>query len=83
MQHVLMVNANMEMIQILVSVVLLIYICVGEDLLQLILVVFQIVALIPTHPLECNQGPLVNSKLEPKLFPNINVFYVHTIYLIV
>jgi len=82
MQHVPVVNANMEMIQILVSLVLLIYICVGEDLLQLILVVFQTVALIHTHLLEFNQDPLVNSKLGPKLLPNINVFYVLTIYLI-
>jgi len=83
MQHVLMVNVNMEMIQTLVLLVLLIYICVGKDLLQLILAVFQTVTLIPTHPLECNQESLVNSKLGLKLLPNINVFYVLTIYLIV
>jgi len=83
MQHVPIVHANMEMIQILVSHVLLIYICVEEDLQQLILAVFQTVAQIHTHPLDCNQSPLVNSKPEPKLLPNINAFYVPTIYLIV
>jgi len=83
MQHVTTVNVNMEMIQILVSLVLLIYIYDGEDQQQLIQAVFQIVSLIPTHPLEFNQIPLVNSKLGPKLLPNINVFYVLTIYLIV
>jgi len=83
MQHVLMANANMEMILILVSLVLLIYICVGEDLQQPILAVFQTVALILTHLLGYNQDLLVNSKLGLKLLLNINVFYVLTIYQIV
>jgi len=82
-QHVPIVHVNMEMIQILVLHVLLIYICVEEDRQQLILVVFQTVAWTHTHPLGFNQGPLENSKPEPKLLPNINAFYVPTIYLIV
>jgi len=83
MKHVPMVNANKEMIRIFVLLVLVIYICVEEGLQQLILVVFQTVTPIPTHPLECNQESLVNSKLGPKLLLNKNVFYVLTIYLIV